>query len=147
MTKIFLLEAGQYSDKRTIMAFTDEDLADTVLKSMGGADDELRLLEVDIKKKKDFPLEVLNGLQCYEVVMFKDGNIDSIHITDWSNKTFNKPEFEKPPFWTVQNDPSHKGKLVMRLYTWAMNSNHAIKITNEVRARNIALDRWPEPNK
>lgn len=130
---IWALEDGDYSDYHVIGVFSSKKNAERIRKVVGGHISEWLL---------DPAIEALNqGLTMWRVVMLRNGNTESVKGTDvasydlagrswlWSRST--------APAYVHQNLPD-----VLVATVWAKDTEHAVKITNEIRTKMIAEGQW-----
>lgn len=86
-------------------------------------------------------IDVLDeGLDCFTVVMLRDGAVEQIHREGnpwWYGDLTSRFQLSIAP--RVGDGP-----VALVASVWAKDAKHAVKITNEHRLRMIANEEWPK---
>ena len=122
MTKVYLTSHGSYSDYRITGAFSTEENA-KLFNDLFGDGNAIEELEVDC-----FIPHIKAGLRIWFVRMNKDG--DTLECYE-DMDTFGLGEVFG---FDIHNN--------LYNHCWASGKQHAIKITNELRTRILALNAW-----
>lgn len=134
MKKIYVVTAGDYSDYQICGVFSSEDIAKKYIDSFKRGENSWSYNEMEIEEWNLDPLkkEIAKGYFPYFVRMAKNGDTSDVHIedSDYGFDRGNSTGFDRD------------GNLYHHCF--AKDSIHAIKITNELRARTIAENKWPE---
>jgi len=133
MKSVWVIESGTYSDYSVDGIFSSEENAELALKMLVNSDASIAEWSLDPKV-----LEIRKGLKPYLVFMKRNGDVDTIieffFINDQEPDIIHR-------YGRVKY--SYKDSYdVLRVYTWARDERHAIKIANEKRAQKIALGEW-----
>lgn len=141
--KVHVVEIGKYSDRRVV----------AVVDSARMLQRAKRIYELDENAMDDLESFAINdmwqvpaGYSVWSIAMSKNGDI------------FVRPEILNEQFeetkhfiYFIQNSPvynrttgTYKACDVMRVYVYARNEEHAIKIANERRTAAIALGLWKQ---
>ena len=135
MKKVYIITAGSYSDYRIVGVFDSKGLAKKFIEIF----DPSHYCEIEEHELNPRLFEMQNGYKSYSLIMDKDGNSSGIEQLDGDSYDQDMPTygfgFGKGPAYLLW----HK--------CFAKDENHAIKITNELRTRLIAENKWPEPAK
>lgn len=135
MKSVWAIEEGQYSDYHVVGVFSSEENAKFYQASIKDGSCAT-ISEWFLDPSMD---ELRKGLQVYGVIMYKDGDTESVALKDphWVCEPYiwNRGAWAAPI--NGRNDPT-----VLRTYVWAKSPEHAIKITNEHRTRFIAEGKW-----
>lgn len=139
---IWVVEQGSYSDYRVVGVFTSKENADHIAKVING-DEEDRYDDATVA---EWPLdpavaELRQGLSLYFVQMQADGTVDRCDRKEISGYELDG----KVAMWRRSQAPAYRGQGladVLWVTAFAKNDKHAIKITNEHRARMIADGSW-----
>lgn len=131
--KIYILTSGSYSDYHIVGATTDENVA-FELKKKFGADIEV------FENRSDADVRSINGMRRYRVTMLANGNTFGRTTLDDDFKWY-VPEFESKPVYNIYQHVDHKEPR-MGVYCWARNTEHAVKISNEIRVQLIASGKF-----
>lgn len=120
MSKVYIVNSGEYSDWNIDAAFSTLEKAKTYRDSSDYFHDNI--IEMEIDKPNDFPI----GKKAYRVSFRKDGTCycNSVEPEKVDNKT--NPTFHD----------------MMVTTCWATDKKHAIKIANERRVQIIANNKW-----
>ncbi len=117
--KIYVVTEGSYSDYHICCVCSTKERADEAIRLYGrGSDAE----EFELDDIPNHP----TGCVMYSVTMWKEGMVGDSRQRN-------------PETWAWRNFGQHD---VMEFYVWATDSDHAVKIANEIRTRLIAADEW-----
>lgn len=133
MSRVFVVTSGEYSDYSIEGVFSTVSLANEFISMIeGNGRNYLRIENFDLDK----PLTQLKrGLHSYVVLMDKDGTVQRVYkATVPSART---------PFYTLRPLIGDE-KYILDCYVWARSDEHAVKQTNDCRARIVAEDVWIE---
>lgn len=137
--KIYVIEQGEYSDYHVVGVFSTRENAERILTIINGSENHYYKAEI-AEWELDPTIKELNaGLNPYRVVM------------DYFGKTERCEEIEHPmyddqlrvwgrtkaAFWEHEINVSD----AVAGTVWAADEKHAIKIANEYRAQQIALNK------
>jgi len=123
MSKIYVVVSGEYSDKGVEGVFDDLGLANKFAEQF--YDGRIETYELNPVIPNEDKLK--NGLHPYEVTMQKNG--------DGFADTMGADSFGVGPDEYIYQD-----RLTVK--TWAKDTDHALKITNEKRGMIIASGQW-----
>ena len=131
MKKVYIITAGSYSDYRIVGVFDDKELAKKFIELY----DPSHYWGIEDWELNPHAFELQNGYKAYELKMDKDGNSSDISQLGEEGYEKDMPIYRFGAGYLLW----HK--------CFAKDENHAIKITNELRTRLIAENKWPEPIK
>lgn len=127
--EIYIVTGGEYSDYHIVCVFDSLQLAEEFINKIG----MIKIKAITIKTYR-IDKEFDTSLDLYEVIMDKEGNVKKITLMDY---------FEYPEHSIVSNKFFYKDdKRYLRNICYAKDEKHAVKITNELRARLIAFNSW-----
>jgi len=137
--KIYLLTEGSYSDYRVVGAYTDKEKLEEFIYIYGDMYNPIEEYELDdypdnptynmLKKLLD------KGYNCYYVVMEKNGN--SICNLIKERRNYFKLRYEITDYGKYN---SGDVRLIVEL--WAKSEEQAVKVSNEIRTRILAENKW-----
>lgn len=123
--KIYVVTDGEYSDYHIIGIYSRKDYAEALIEAVGNG--EIEIWSIDETK-----LEI-RGRKQYFVRMKRNGDTEEVYIDDSFSPYF-------LPTYGFDMD----GSLYNRCL--AKDEQHAVKITNELRAKLIAKNEWGKDN-
>jgi hypothetical protein len=133
--EIYVLTSGCYSDYQIIGVFSTQEKAQTFIEDyekIYGKNHDFNGIEIyDLD-------QVIEKKRKYFVRMDRDGNIKEIYDDDWRVKNY------KFGYKIYLTEYSGKYYLAIDNVCRANGMTHAVKITNELRTRLIALNRFVE---
>ena len=121
---IYIVTQGSYSDYHICGVFSDKELAEKYKQTFSNAQlyDEMRIEEWELNP---FEAEIRKGYKPFFVRMGKDGNTQEVYEDDSTSEIYG---------FDIDNG--------LYNHCFARNKRHAIKITNELRTRLIAENKW-----
>jgi hypothetical protein len=133
MVKVWAIEEGEYSDYHVVGVFSTRENAELILSKYNASPyHHAEISEWDL----DPAIEQLNaGLSRFYVQILRDGTVREVR------EDFGIEEWE-----TINLDDSRAqdGCKGYRIYVFAKDEQHAIKIANEKRLQYIANGHWNE---
>ena len=127
--KVYVVTTGSYSDYSVSAIYSDRDSADVATGLLSDSNDVQEWILDEV------PADDIRGRIRYLVVMAKDGLTEKIRTYQYSLDSSH----------SIGSSPT-TGKPSLYNYCWAMNEEHAVKITNDIRVRLIAQDEWKYQN-
>ena len=129
MKTAYIVTQGSYSDYHICGVFDKKELAEQYISAFGGGQryDEMGIEEWELNPYK---LELGKGYKPFFVRMDKEGNSSEVLEED---STYGFRDGEGYGFDIENNVYNH---------CFAKSTEHAIKITNELRAQLIAENKW-----
>lgn len=138
--KIYVVTTGSYSDYSINSMFSTRELAEQYTKGIYEAND------VEEYELDEFKEQMRDGFCWWLVIMLKDGSVYRSEPSGWE-----KPSYVK------DGESIHVGFIdysflgfhmvtgvVLEVYCKSDTKERAIKITNEIRTRLIAMNEWKE---
>ena len=129
--ELYVVTSGSYSDYGVDAIFDKKELAQAFIKSFSDGND---FNDIEVYALNPFEPEIKQGLKAYFVRINKDGETDPVEHLD------NAYGFNEGDMLQMLSFTHNKDRLNVRCF--AKDTDHAIKIANEKRAKIIALDRW-----
>lgn len=132
--KIYVLTKGQYSDYHICGVFDNEELARGFVKLFDGSlnKEEYDRYMIEEYEVNPFKMEVGKGYNPYFVRMRKNGEAYKIRIADSEFGFLDSNSFG----FCMRGD--------LYNHCFARDEQHAVKITNELRVRLIAENKWED---
>lgn len=127
---VWVIEQGSYSDYRVVGVFSSEAHAQRVLKALP-KDEGPSLTKWSLNPAV---AELHKGLKMWTVRMKRDGSVEGVDADALSAYHITSPVL-------IYRNPKMGQMMVATV--WAKTERHAIKITNEKRARAITSGEWP----
>lgn len=131
--KVYVLTSGSYSDYHIVATTTDEKVASEIKKKFGANIEEFENLYCT-------DIHSIQGMRRYRVTMLQNGNTFG-RTTLEEDFGYYVPEFEIRPEYNVYQHVDHKEPR-MSVCCWARNTDHAVKIANEIRTQLIAQNKF-----
>jgi hypothetical protein len=126
MNKVYLVTVGDYSDYNVFGVFTDIEIAEKLVDTIGSSS------RLEIYGLNEHANKIEQGLRPYIVGMNSIGNTSYVSIREdgWAS--------------TRLSYEHYAGRTIMlRHNVWARHDEHAVKATNEIRTQLLALNLWP----
>ena len=131
MTSIWAIESGAYSDYHIVGVFSTRENAELMAKTIGGDKD---IVEWELDPSID---QLRQGLCCYYILMFNDGEVQHCYISMPASEPLPKPQI-------YTRRLRGQDELMMWVYVWAKDEQGAIKAANEIRTQLIAANQFRE---
>ena len=143
MKTVWVVEQGSYSDYRVVGVFSSEEnaqiIADVLNDSKDGIYDKASIDEWALDPGVH---NLRKGYHLYRVFMREDGTVERCERQETNSYTMK----DGVRMWHRTRAPFYQGNPdapdVVTATVWAKDDHHAIKITNEHRARLIATGEW-----
>ena len=130
--KVFVVTSGEYSGYQIEAIFTTRFLAEKYLSACGLNDHNIEEWALD-----EWSARLEQGFCHYGVDIWENGDLRCPATKEHSdNDGYSFPWFAK----------ERGEKPFLRMFCWAKDEKHAVKITNEKRIQLIAENRWGERN-
>jgi hypothetical protein len=132
MKKIYIITEGSYSDYHIVGVAEDRESAELLMEKWCADDiEEFNINTVDDAKS-------IQNKSVFEVTMWKNGK-SSVRIPKYNHQI---DVHTSPDFYFFGGMLSGGIDVIMSLYCWADNEEHAVKIANEYRTMMIASGEW-----
>jgi len=147
--KVYVVTQGQYSDRHIIGIFDSKKKAEAFHAAFIDDEGWCGVNEL-IEEYHLNPYEsvISNNLKRYFVVMGRDGHTYRTEVHYDSYPVVGGGRLASIVFWIdgwcVQHTPKFKFVATLKLYCWARDEGHAVKIANEKRIQIVANNRWGE---
>jgi hypothetical protein len=143
MSHVWVIECGSYSDYRVVGAYTTKAGADTVAAAINAGDcfTKATVAKWELNPALD---EINAGRKTHIVHMRYDGTVE--RAEQWEMSAYDVGG--SVDVWRRSTAPAYRGQGVedcIMATVWATDVQHAIKITNEHRARLIASGKFKPP--
>lgn len=144
IAKVYVVTEGEYSSYHIVGVFSSQEKAEKFLEFQRHSDyDEWEIEEYEIDI---FEPQVKKGLRFYHVVMDQDGN-SRVELQNWPE---HDSEYQGERNWLMDERDRpletfgrrNTGRALLRVYTFAKDEQHAVKIANEKRAQKIVSNEW-----
>lgn len=134
--KVWAIEQGSYSDYHIVGVFSSRENAQRVIDALPEERHEPpSLVEWDLDPAVD---ELNQGLRIFHVLMRKDGTVEKCKQREFGTYNLDEEHW----VWKRSEARAYQGTPeavdVLNSSVWARDTEHAIKIVNEVRAQWIA---------
>lgn len=129
---VYVLVQGFYSDQKVAGVFSTRSLAEEFMK-----------LDESERRLQEFPLDELTerarqGLHEWSLCMWRTGVASHIHNCGMSN------QMHPASVHMLVSVNTDEPTLYLHCLCWAHSKEHAVKITNDIRAQIIAAGNWRE---
>jgi hypothetical protein len=141
VTKVWVIEQGEYSDYRVVGVFSSYENAKLIADAINGYDgssDDAEIREWDMDPAVS---EIRKGLKRYFIHMERNGDV--VRCDPQSVSTYSL--VNKFYVWRRSTAPAYIGQNKSDLLdatVWARDGKHAVKIANEKRSQMIADGEW-----